>query len=378
MHTPDPFHLEEAIEAYLRQIDRYDLLSREEREEIQDHLITQTEDLQRDGLQEEEAFALAVKQFGTSELIREEYQQVKPFFSIRKAAIAASLFTFAFIFVAGLLNALSLGVSLFSREFELSVSASTFLDITLKIIFVLGFAGYLWWRFRRQHPMKIWELTLIPILGLNAPFFRTILTHFFFTEGSISSTVPEAGHLNNLIILAIIQLGLVLLCYRLVFKEGHAKDLFKMRTAFDSKAVLGIIVAYFLALTVFSFSSFISGFTLWLSTLDIFGEGWVRMIDMVLKLFLLWGTLAIIVSRIDQQLFFKKFELILIPLIGFVSPYVSDLLFTNLFDQNNFDPSVFGQLTFNSQMLLGLAVLMVTISTYILMFRERKQLKVSS
>lgn len=373
MHTPDHFHLNEAIEAYLRQINRHNLLNQEEREEIQDHLITQTEALQSEGLNEQEAFSLAVRQFGKSALIHKEYKKMKPFYSVRKAAIAASLLTFSFIFIAGLLNALSLLTSLISQKFSLPPSANNYLDIVLKILVLLGFAGYVRWRFRKQHPIKIWELTLIPILGLIAPFFRTILTHFFFTDGYVT----DAGHVNNLIILAIIQLALLLFFYRLMFKGNHSKDPFKIGSPADSKAILGIIATYFLALAVFTIVSYISGFTLWLSTLELFGEGWIKMIDLVVKLFLLWGSLAIIVSRIDKKVFFKKFELILIPLIGFVSPYLSDLLFTNLFAPENFDPAVIGQLTFNSQMLLGLAIIIVTVSTYVLMYQERKRFKIS-
>lgn len=377
MLTSDDFNLNKAIEAYVRQVNRHHLINREEREELLDHLLTETEILQAEGWSEREAFEIAIEQFGSSELISEEYERVKPFYSIRKVAIAVSLLTFFFIFIAGLINALSLVAPLIKRQFFLDPTTSNLLDIGIKVSLIAGMVGYLHWRFRTQHPMKVWEVSLIPILGLAAPFFYGIMADLFFQRNYITSSLVEA-HFNNVYIISVLLVGLLVVYYRLIFKWRASKNSFIAASTTDSKGKIGIIAAFFLSLTIISFIELITSFSMWLASTEILAAAWVKLFDLVWKLFLLWGMLAIIVNRIKNQVFFKKLELIFIPLVGFASLYLSEMLFVALASRGLFDKTIFGYINYNTQIIVGFSFIMVAIMTYIFLFKERKQVRVTS
>lgn len=377
MEHSTEFDLEVAIKAYVHQINRHHLINREEREELLDHLLTETEILQAEGWSEREAFEIAIEQFGSSELISEEYERVKPFYSIRKVAIAVSLLTFFFIFIAGLINALSLVVPLIKRQFFLDPTTSNLLDIGIKVSLIAGMVGYLHWRFRTQHPMKVWEVSLIPILGLAAPFFYSIMADLFFQRNYITSSLVEA-HFNNVYIISVLLVGLLAVYYRLIFKWHRSKNNFISASTTDSKGKIGIIAAFFLSLTIISFIELITNFSMWLASTEILAAAWVKLFDLVWKLFLLWGMLAIIVNRIKNQVFFKKLELIFIPLVGFASLYLSEMLFVALASRGLFDKTIFGYINYNTQIIVGFSFIMVAIMTYIFLFKERKQVRVTS
>lgn len=377
MLTSDDFNLNKAIEAYVRQVNRHHLINREEREELLDHLLTETEILQAEGWSEREAFEIAIEQFGSSELISEEYERVKPFYSIRKVAIAVSLLTFFFIFIAGLINALSLVAPLIKRQFFLDPTTSNLLDIGIKVSLIAGMVGYLHWRFRTQPPMKVWEVSLIPILGLAAPFFYSIMADLFFQRNYITSSLVEA-HFNNVYIISVLLVGLLVVYYRLIFKWRASKNSFIAASTTDSKGKIGIIAAFFLSLTIISFIELITSFSMWLASTEILAAAWVKLFDLVWKLFLLWGMLAIIVNRIKNQVFFKKLELIFIPLVGFASLYLSEMLFVALASRGLFDKTIFGYINYNTQIIVGFSFIMVAIMTYIFLFKERKQVRVTS
>lgn len=381
MHSPDRFNLTEALEVYLCQIDRQGLLSGDEREEITDHLLTEMEMLQENDLSEREAFTLATRQFGPSELISLEYQRVKPQYNIRKAIIAAALFLFLFVFLAGSLYALSSVVWKLSREFALSTTAEKYLDIGLKVIFIFGSIAYLWWRFNRRSTPKTWEMILIPILGLTAPFFNNILNYFLSNTGHISYSTLLSGHWNSYIILSILLAGILIVCYRLVLKWHNSRIHHLSATSADSKAMIGILVAFFLTLASFVVvTSLISCFTFWLSTVEYYGIGWVRWFDLVLKFLFLGGILAVITSRIQKQIYFKKLELFLIPVIGFASPYLSDLLFLSLFPRDHWNHSTRKMLelfNYNSQIIIITTIIIIALTTYSLMYKEQKLIRIS-
>lgn len=381
INTPDQFNLHEAVEAYISQLDRDNQLRRDEHEEIADHLLTEVEILQQGGFGQQEAFSLAVTQFGPTELISREYQRIKPFYTIRKAAIAAALFLFLFVFIVGSLYALSSVVWVVSREFALSGSAEKYLDITVKVIFTSVAIIYLWRRFDRRKTLKVREMIVIPMLGLAAPFFNNILNHFLSGSGHISYSSLLTGHMNTYMIFSILLAGLLIVSYRLIFKWHYASKKPLSETTNYSKVKIGILTAFFLLLAIFVVvTSLISCFTFWLSTVGYYGIGWVKWLDLVLKFLFLGGMLAIIASRINNRKFFKKLELLLIPLIGFASPYLSDRLFISVFPPDHWNHSTRKTLELfngNSQVVIVFTILIITVTTYLLIYKEQKQIQVS-
>lgn len=146
----------------------------------------------------------------------------------------------------------------------------------------------------------------------------------------------------------------------------------------DSKAEIGILVAFFLSLIIFSLINIITDFSLWLALHGVLAEEWIRLIDLIFKLSLLLGALAVVRSRIERQVFFKQWELLLIPLIGILSPYLIDLiLFVIIPSGSKSLVTIFGQLSYNSMIVIGCTFLLVATTTYILLFQEHRQLKVA-
>ena len=374
MHAPNPFNLKQAIAAYIREINRNGMLSREERQEVSDHLFTATESFLEAGYEEPEAFRLAVEEFGSSELIGEEYQRVKPFYTVRKAIIGASLLVFFFSFVVGLMYATSLGVLFLAKQFPPIVSVITYVDLGVKLLLLGGLGFYLRWRLSCQHALTTWEARLVPALGVVAP---SVTIYCYFFQGYFSPDIIYKGHFNNYIFLLLLLVSGLIICYRWIFQWNRSRKRSISENAIDAKARIGIMVAFFLSLTVFSLVSIISAAGIWVASYDILSEAWIKLLDFVLKLILLGGMLSIVFSRIEKKIFFRRFELLVIPILGFISPHLVDLLFLALGSPGNFNRALFGTLSYNSQLLLGFTFVIVFVTTYVLMYQERKALRMA-
>ncbi|PHN05938.1 permease prefix domain 1-containing protein [Flavilitoribacter nigricans] len=375
MHTPDHFNLSEAIEQYLSRIDRYQLLSYGQREELLDHLLTETEELQAAGWSEQQAFSIAIEQFGSSELISREYEQIRPFFNIRKAAIAASLLVFCFMFLVGLLYALSLGSTLIAKQFYLMPPFTTYLDLSLKVVILGTIAWYVRRRFRAQQPLRSWEAALIPVLGLVSPF---VISYCLFYQGYVNLKVLLTGHYTSFYLLIFLMLAALIGGYREIFKlQQPGRGLDPMANG-DRKARAGIIVTFFFAFAIFSLINAVSSFSMWLSYLSLLETGWVQMLDLVLKLMLLGGVLAVVASRIQRQAGFKRYELLLVPLLGAAGPFISEYLLLGVAALGKFDRVFFGTINYNSKIVLGIVFIAIIATTYLLMYRERKQIRTTA
>ncbi|MCB0633341.1 MAG: hypothetical protein R2824_17730 [Saprospiraceae bacterium] len=375
MRHPDHFNLHEAIDAYLHEINQNALLNHEERAEIIDHLLTETEILQEQGLSERAAFTLAARQFGPSEQISREYQRVKPFFTVGKAAIAGSLLIFFTVFIVNLIYALSLGMAVIAGQFSLSPSATTSIDLALKITLIIGALRYVQWRFKYQSKFKAWEAIIIPFVGLLSPF---MLEYCYSYNNSAYQDIVLKGLSNNSIILSILMFGGLVTCYRMIYQWRRFGRKILSGSASDTKVRTGIFVMLFLFLAIFSLTHIITSFSIWLATFNIFKLSWIKLFDFGLKLIFLGGVLTVIVSRIRTKAFFKKFELISIPLLGIVSPFLIDILFLTIASRIRINKTLFVMLNLNSQILLGLILIVIAITTYALLYRERKMFRTAS
>ena len=85
MEKPNNIILTQLINTYVSSLNNCDILSKEDKLEVTDHLMSESENLLATGLNTEEAFAIAKMRFGDTPTIEQEYKKVKPWSGVLRA-----------------------------------------------------------------------------------------------------------------------------------------------------------------------------------------------------------------------------------------------------------------------------------------------------
>lgn len=370
------FNLQNALAAYLEEIDTKDLLNKEQTEELIDHLLTETEHLQEEGMNEREAFTLAIKKFGPSELISREYEQAKPLFTLKKAVILSSLLVFFYVFLAGLFNAISTTTLIMAAKLEITGNWISVLDLILKFFLVVVSIGYLRSTLSKRSFLKSRTVWLIPLLGMCAPFFSELISSFYGPTGLPQSQHSLMGDFftNSRTVLTFLLIGTLVLCYTMVFRLNFLKWRDRWLYPATSRILIGIMVSFFAFFAIYTSVHFISFFSLWLASQLTVAEPMVRFADIVLKISFFGMLTAVAVGRIRQQQFYSKKEQLLIPIFGFACPFVLDFIFNKILNYTGGNLKLFMQLNVNSMVVLGISIICILTITYLLIYQERKRL----
>ncbi|MCB0633342.1 MAG: hypothetical protein R2824_17725 [Saprospiraceae bacterium] len=201
MEYSKDFHLQSAILQYIQRIDLEHLLDQDEREELFDHLLSETEALMETGLSEREALAVSKLRFGEIALISQQYEQVKPLGSVRKNLISGIMLFFMVTGLSSLLQMISIGSLVLFDELQIAPTFIRILDFGIKFMVFGGLLAYAITRIRQRQLFRSYELWLIPILGLlsplalsatfllGSPYMRlyqgNLMSHFFLNTGIV-------------------------------------------------------------------------------------------------------------------------------------------------------------------------------------------------
>lgn len=170
MHKPNPFNLDEAIEAHIREINYRNVLQEEECDEIFDHLLSDTETFMAEGLSEREAFALSIKSFGDTELISYEFERSRPFWSLKSQLVTGLMLFFTVLFITQFIHNLTILTFLAGDHFHWTPQTGQLFDLGLKMLILGGFSSYLVYRIKNYPYFRKIELWLLPLFGTVLPY----------------------------------------------------------------------------------------------------------------------------------------------------------------------------------------------------------------
>lgn len=219
MEYPTKFDLQVAVQTYISAIDRNRLLDQDEREELFDHLMLETESLLEGGLTEEEAFTVSKLRFGESALISQQYEQVKPFAAVRKYILSGIMLFFIITGFSSVLQIFSLGSLALFHEWNLSNSITRYLDLGAKMMVFGFFLTYAFARIKRNQVLKKYEFWLVPLLGLLSPLLSGIAFSLGYNYLRLAGPTMSYIFLNNKIITGICMVSLALIYYILLYKR---------------------------------------------------------------------------------------------------------------------------------------------------------------
>lgn len=203
--------IEIGIQKVLKELDKNNILSAEEKIELKDHFLCEVEELTSLGLRDEEALLIARKRFGILEDVNKEYQKVKPRFDwMRYGIIGVVVFCMVkilMITVDMLTEAFWMVYYIFDPAFVVRFIA---LDVPLRFLLVL-ILGLIFGKLMSKRKFKslisFWQF---PIIYLLIEVLRILFEYFFPPTMFNGSLILTLQSLNSNIIINYVLLGFML------------------------------------------------------------------------------------------------------------------------------------------------------------------------
>ena len=185
MERSEQFELGIEITKLLEDIDQRQVLETGEWDELFDHFLCSTDELEKMGLSTEEAFAVSKMRFGETALVRKEYEKVNPFGSIRQNVIFGLSFVFGAWSILSVLNVISCTTILLFNNFDIPNFYAQLVDLVLKISISLGISFAII-RSIKRFP-KILVATL-PVFSISLYVLQAWLWTNMFRLGWVTQT----------------------------------------------------------------------------------------------------------------------------------------------------------------------------------------------
>lgn len=140
MERRTSFNVNLALDQYFSQLNQSHQLSKEEEDELADHILSEVKDLEEAGLTPEEAFIIGQKRLGHTEILATEYQKARPWSRIIQLIASAIVFIFGYKMIFNLIQIFSVSMLLgLSRFTDINIeSYMVWGDLALQIAVFLG------------------------------------------------------------------------------------------------------------------------------------------------------------------------------------------------------------------------------------------------
>ncbi len=171
MDTNGLKNIEQKVQDHIAELNRNQLLSESERDELFDHFLTTISTLTKNDLSAKEAFEVAKIRFGSVQDFRKEYKKVRPLKAFYHHVMFALLIYFGVYFLCGLAMVLGMLALFLTTKFNLGLELrQTYLMLTIMLLplLLLSFYGFKKMVERKKSIsiQAIWILGLIVFTGV--------------------------------------------------------------------------------------------------------------------------------------------------------------------------------------------------------------------
>lgn len=211
MESRNEDYISSGIEKVLLELDRNRILNEEDRLELNDYFLTEVENLEEAGLNEQEALLVAKKRFGVVDEIHDEYVKVKPGFDLlRYGIIGVVAFCMIKIFVI-LINLFSQIFWMVYYQFDPRfVREHVILDVPFRLvlILILGYVGgKLVSRMNFKNLSSLWKFPIFYIVAevLSRLYFFILHFHLFSSDLQMTMEFFSNSTIVNYTLLAFVM-----------------------------------------------------------------------------------------------------------------------------------------------------------------------------
>ncbi|PHN05939.1 hypothetical protein [Flavilitoribacter nigricans] len=372
MHHPDQFNLHHAIAHYIDEINNGDLLRGEEYDELFDHLLSDTEALMEDGLSAREAFTLSTDRFGSTGLIRQEYERAKPFASLKSRIVTGMMLFFTVLLLIGLTEHLTILNFLIGDHFHWSARTGRIFDFGLKALLLGGFAAYFTYRLKNYPYFCRLELWLLPLLGGVLPYLLARLWPLVQGPSGLYTYQKDmlSGMLSNSKIMA--PAGVLILIVVHYLRRYKDRDRRAVSRTGSRQSVVFMFFFYLLVIQagikIMSFVSFYGGQWMGLT------ETGISNFDLILKCLFVDGMAIFLFLKRKKPQMFGRRENWMLPLLAMILFPIVDYMYVILSIMDPMTRKFMRTFVTNSYMINAFALLLLLILTFVMVAQEQRRL----